>query len=67
LRLINWVANNFTHRGSGSDKLPATAPVLPLFGGRLCFSVRFWFYQYKEANNSKKSRKKPERPTEKLE
>jgi hypothetical protein len=23
-----------THRGLGRDKLPATAPVLPLFGGR---------------------------------
>jgi hypothetical protein len=28
-----------THRGLGRDKLPATAPVLPLFGGRRTFSV----------------------------
>jgi hypothetical protein len=29
-----WVVINFTHRGLGSELLPATAPVLPLFGGR---------------------------------
>jgi hypothetical protein len=29
----------YTHRGLGRDKLPATAPVLPLFGGRLSVYV----------------------------
>jgi hypothetical protein len=38
LLLISWVVINYTHRGFGSELLPATAPLnAPFWGRMVCF------------------------------
>jgi hypothetical protein len=52
----------FTHRGLGRDKLPATAPVLPLFGGR-----RYVLVSYVWLTKKQKTEQKDQAPTSQTE